>query len=273
MSKYEKVRRFVRERLTRRLAAIPGIEEPDIANLRTAGIKDSEELEMRFEKETLSELSSSTTVAPARLAELLNRESKLSGRRIRSSTRRHAFDFAAAIVAAALLVLLIPSLRKQVFRPQPPPKQPRVVAVRDIPMYRTIDSGDLKVEDEPDQKKWPAMLVPFTGKMATAGIGAGAALTASQVTRVPFGVEGKSVLRVPVKSVPALDGRPLPQRVEVLLSPRTNPGNGAVITAELLAVDSSSAPAVASLAVEPAALPELSRWIGSSDVYLMLRVP
>jgi hypothetical protein len=270
---YRRVRSFVRERLTRRLGGIPGIRREDIDNLRQAGIRDLDELEARFDQGTLADLSTATGLTQKRVAELLDGDFQGTGRRIRSRSRRHAFDFAVTLVVAGFIVLSVPSLRKQVYRPAPTPKQPKVTAVRDVPVYRTIDADDLKVEDEPNAKKWPGLLAPFIGKMATTGISKGATITENQVTKAPFNLGGRLVLKVPLKSVPALDGWPLPQTVNVILSPRNNPDAGAAITAALLALDPSTTPAVASIAVNAADLPQVSRWIGSSDAYLVLRVP
>jgi len=270
---YRKARSFIRKHLTRRLREIPGIGVGDVQSLQKAGICDSEELIGRFERESLAALGTATTLTTKRLAELLDGTFNVSRKRIRSPLRKHAFDLTAVFIAAALIILLFPSLRRRVLPPSEPSRDVKVTAARDIPVYGTIDSADLKVENEKDPKKWPGRLSPFVGRLATTGISGGSTITQSQVTGAPFKLAGRSVLEVPVKSLPCFDGRPLPQMVEVIFSPRDNPDTGAVISAALLAVESSTTPTVASIAVNVADLPRVSRWIGSSDAYLTLRVP
>jgi hypothetical protein len=274
-----KVNDTVKAVVTRRLEklGIPGVARAvithDIQRLRDRGIHHQDALLKAFEKGTIDSLATDTHISIGTVAALLDSSLSLAGARQGSRIKRHWFDLAVIALIAGLWLLYDPSLRRHVYSAPPPPARPRVVALKDIAAFAPVRAEDLKVENEGNREKQQRLLLALTGNYAVAAIKKGSAVTASQVSSRQIDLTGQSILKVPLRSSPPLDNRPLPLGMDLLLSPRDHPGPGAQIPVTVLTLDSASSTPTATVAIMKANATEMAKLLGSSDAYLQLQVP
>jgi len=235
----------------------------------------------------LETLSSITNIPQERMAELL-RDSELQSSKSwtellrdsvspSSTSQAKPFHWADALVAGAtvliLLSLIVPALRNLMgSKKELPAAAPQAIASADIPAFTTIRPKDISVKNVLSPAQGNDFARDFIGHYAVSAIRKGDPVSPDVLSKKAVDLSGLQTLQIDVKSAPPLAGRTLPQEVDVLLSPRQQPGEGAKISGLLLALSSSAGSTTATLAIPPASIAEGVKWFASCDAYLSFPV-
>jgi len=249
----------------------PAIDPVVIERLRNAKICDLEQLQERFYGDlnsSLRDAGKKLNVQPDVLAALMAKSLVTSAKPLTTSwTRRHWADAVLVLaIVYVVLVLLRPWLSGWIEAPER-----RVVAARPIPIYGMIRADSLRVTNTAPGQAADRLTSRFVGRYALAAIPAGTALIESQLSRKESDISGQSILQIEIKHAPPLDGRDLPEDVDLLFSARRDAAAGVSLPGRLLALDTTATPPVAAVALSKDKADEAAKWLGSSDIYLSLR--
>jgi len=241
------------------LRRIEGIRQDEINSLVQAQLSDQETLQKKLDEypgSVFRTLESSTHLTNSRLLSLLQESLQLWVKP--SFLRRAGLHWADVLLLAVLSLLAAEFLF-------PPPKAYRVVAAREIPPFRQIQRDDL--EEVPSTGGIGETVAKYTGKYSSSPVHKKSALSAADLS------PGLISLRIEIKSGAELDKAALPQAVLLVLSSRLSPVGGAAIPAMLSRIESSGSAQIATLQIPSGQQTEAAKWLGSSDAYIVLRVP
>jgi hypothetical protein len=145
-----------------------------------------------------------------------------------------------------------------------------VVAAAAIPVYGMIGEDSLRVRNAVPGVPQEQMTSKFVGRYALFAIAAGAAITEGKLSRKPSDISGRSIVQFEIRRAGALDGRDLPEDVDLIFSARQGAAAGGTVPGRLLAIDMKSTPPLATVALSKDKVAEAAKWVGSSDVYLSI---
>jgi hypothetical protein len=257
----------------------PRIDPIVIQTLTGANIADMEALQDRFYGDLESSLRKAAETLNVRenvIAELVAKSLVSSSEPL--TTSRIGKRWADVVLVLALVYVVLALARPWLGLVIPtkvaelPKIEPQVVAATTIPIYGMIRDDNLRVKNGAPGVQWEQMTSKLVGRYAVAAIAAGAAITENKLSSKRSDLAGQSVLRIEIKHAVPLDERGLPEDVDLLFSPRQGATAGASLPARLLALDAKATPPLATVAMAKDKADEAAKWMGSSDVYLSLRV-
>jgi hypothetical protein len=248
----------------------PRIDAVDLQRLTAANISDMETLEERFYgnlDSSLRKAGQTLNVSQDVIAGLVAKSLVSSSEPLTKSwIGKYWADL---VVVVAFLYIAVALARPWLVRPVPP--GPQVVAAAGIPIYGMIRDGDLRVMNAGARRR-SRYTSESVGRYALVAIAAGAAITKDKLSAKKTDLTDFAVLQLEIKHAPPLDGRTLPEAVDLLFSSRQDATASAPLPALLLAFDTTANPPLATVAVPKDQTGETSKWIGSCDVYLSVRV-
>jgi hypothetical protein len=256
----------------------PPIGSAVLRSLNDAGIADMEQLQDRFYSDfdgSLRKAAESLHVQQDVLAGLIAKTLVASSEPLTTSWNRGRW--ADSLLALAFLYGVLTLLRpwlSWLLEKTPgglPTFVSQVVATRAIPIYGMIREDGLGVTYAAPGAPTAQMTSRFVGRYALAAIPAGTAITESALSRNRSDISGQSILEIEIKRAPALDGRELPEDVDLVFSARQGGAAGVSLPGRLLALDTKATPPTAAVALPKEKVDEAAKWIGSSDVYLLLK--
>jgi hypothetical protein len=258
------------------------VSDDEIQSLSDGRLVNQKTFREEFDKlqdDPLGKIAAASSLTKTRIAELLRDSLERSSRPLVTPfVRSHWAD---VLVAAALImisVVIAPPLIQGVcvgvshlLGAQPaaaPAPTMRVVAKDTIPAFTMIGMGDLIVLNtalEQDRKK---ILERFSGHYAINAIARDKDVTENAISKKPFDLSKHQVIRIELKTLSPLEGHDLPENVNLLFSSHEAARGGTQIAVVLLALDSTTTPRTAILALTSDQAAEAGKWLGSCDVYL-----
>jgi len=257
------------------------VSKAEISSLSGAHLNNQKAFQEDFDKREdarLRNIAAATSLTETRIAELLRDSLERSSRPLVTPlVRSHWADVGAVAALVTFLVVVAPPLIGRVrcdvshFLGAQPTAAPtpavRVTAKTDIPAFTMIGNNIdiVNVASEQDRTKNAER---FSGHYAINAIAKDHDVMENAVSKKPFELSQHQVIRVGVKTLPPLDGHVLPENVKLLFSSHDAARGGAQIAGVLLAVDSTTTPQMAVLALTSDQASEAVKWLGSCDVYL-----
>ncbi len=274
------------------LKRLKGITEEEITQLQGAQIRNQLDLLEAFdepEDTPIRSISCATTgvMNENRVAELLKESLNQTSRPlVAGHFRDHWADYLFAFALLLAIIGLVPYLRRTAAKawdnardtvpkllwgePTPKKEKPTVVAARPIAAFSTLADDDLKISNGTSEQESKRM-ASLKGRYSMVPIVAGSVIKDEDVSNGKFDCTAVRILRVALKNTPPVDTHYFPRMVDTLFSARDGTHTGAQIPATLLALDPNSNAPSATLAVDPKNIGEMAKWVGSSDIYVLMR--
>jgi len=285
----------MRLRWSSSLKRLKGITKAEITQLEAARILDQPSLLKAFDEQEdapIRSISAATnnqngSVDEARIVELLSESlGRTSKPLVAGHFRSHWADYLFTLAVALMIVGLVPYLRTTAEKtwdyawdavpkflwgePEPKKETPAVVASKGIAALATLTDDNITINNgmsEHESKRMAAM----KGRYALVPIAAGAAIKDYDISKGKLDFTSVRILRVGLKSAPPIDNQSFPRNIDALFSARDGTHTGAQIPATLVALDPTPSAPTATLALDPKNAGEVAKWIGSSDVYILMR--
>jgi hypothetical protein len=241
------------------LRRIHGIQQPEIDGFSAAGLADQESVQKKLDGypgSVIHDLANSTHIEPSRLLALLQESLRLWSKppRLRR-LRSHWADF--------VLLAVVSVLAAAFFRPAK--KAYEVVAMKKISVLQQIRPEDLEEKPSPGQNG--ETKEQYTGQYVVSVVQQGKELSKAELT------SGLTSLRVTIKSSVVPNNPGSTQLVTLVFSARTAPGGGTAIPALLSKMETDGGAQIANLQIASIHEAEVAKWAGSSDAFIVARVP
>lgn len=263
-----------------RLERIPDIEDDEVDRLLRQGYLDQIALQSALDNSNqgpaipaILRIARTTNLDHKRVAELLGASLEQSSEPLTGGwLSKHWPDL--FMVASILIILMLPVLggmadaaRKE--DANQTEQQPHAIAMRDLVPYVPLEPSDLQSKNTKSSAEASKLIAGLTNRYPTQLIKAGTTVEAANLSKNTAKLTHFSVLRVSLKFKPALEGVFLPSFADLLLSARNSPQAGAVVSVELLNLDTDGL--TATVAVPDERVSDVAKWIGNSDAYLLFR--
>lgn len=227
-------------------------------------------LQAGFEKWEIGNIASETGLTPDEIALVLAGSLKETGGQLTQSwISKHWPDL--LVVAALAFLIALPVLgwkaeEKKKLEMISSQKEPRIVAIRDLPAYVPLTSNALRGENFKTDKDATQGIEEFVGRYPTELIDAGSTIDSNALSKKKVVLSNHSILRVSLKSAAYGKVPFLPFPATLLFSARNTPATGEVFSIWLLKLDDGP---TATIGIPDAQVPKLAKWIGNSDAYLV----
>jgi hypothetical protein len=248
------------------------VTDAEVASLSKATLHDQKSLQEAFENyedHAIQMISEATSLNQTRVAELLRDSLQYSSRPfVTPPIRSHWADFVVGAVLFLTFIALAPPVMKRVRNHEKSAIQ--IIANGNIPAFTMIHGDSLRIINASSEEERRKATERFVGHYSITPITKDDAVTENAVSTKSFDLSDYRIIRIGVKTMPPLRGREFPETVELLLSAREAGSGGIQIAGVLLAMDSSSTP-TAILALTSGQASKAINWLGSCDLYLLLR--
>jgi hypothetical protein len=277
------------------LKRLKGITKEEITQLAVAEIHDQPGLLKAFDEREDAPIRSIATatnnqnggVDETRIVELLGDSLvRTSNPLIAGHFRNHWADYLFTFAVMLAIIGMVPYLRKTAAKtwddawnavpkflwgePKPEKKASTVVAARGIAALATLTDDNVKIGNGVSEQESQRMAA-LKGRYALVPIAAGTPIKDEYVSKGKVDFTSVRILRVALKNAPPIENQSFPRDVDALFSARDGTHTGAQIPATLVALDPTPSTPTATLALDPKNTGEVAKWIGSSDVYILMR--
>jgi hypothetical protein len=277
------------------LKRLKGITKEEITQLGVAEIHDQPGLLKAFDEREDAPIRSIATATKnqdhkmdeTRIVELLGDSLvRTSKPLIAGHFRIHWADYLFTLAAALMIIGLVPWLRTTAEmawddawdavpkflwgEPKPETKTPSVVAASRIVALATLTDDNMKISNGASEQQSKRMTA-LKGRYTLVPIAGGTPIKDEYVSKGKLDFTSVRILRVALKNAPPIENQSFPRDVDALFSARDGTHTGAQIPVTLVALDPTPSAPTATLALDPKDASEVAKWIGSSDVYILMR--